>query len=135
MTVHETPYAEGMGDRSDLSIPGDQLAVVHRLRERVDRLVLIVLSGRPLVLGEAERLADAIVAAWLPGSEGAGVADPLVGAVPYTGTLAYRWPESQQQIPLHPFAPNFDRSDDSAALWPIGHRITTDPGTSRKGSR
>ena len=134
VTLHEIPYAEGMGDRSDLRVPAEQRRVVERLRERVDRLVLVILSGRPLILDGLEDVADAIVAAWLPGSEGAGVADPLVGATPYTGRLAYRWPRRQDQIPLHPFHTSFDPSADPDALWPIGHRVPSAIHVKPKGT-
>ena len=115
-------------------MPEDQRRVVERLRERVDRLVLVILSGRPLILDGMEEIADAIVAAWLPGSEGAGVADPMVGSTPYTGRLAYRWPRRQEQIPLHPFHPEFDPSADADALWPIGHRASSAAPPLTKGS-
>ena len=133
-TIHETPYAEGLGDRNDLHVPEAQQQVVRRLRERVDRLVLVLLSGRPLILGGLEEIADAIVAAWLPGSEGAGVADPMVGAAPYSGRLTYRWPRRQEQIPLHPFHASFDPASDSDALWPIGHRAPSAATASTKGT-
>ncbi len=93
--VAESPYAEGVGDRADLSLPGDDVALVARLRERVDKLVLVVLSGRPLVLDEVAALCDGIVAAWLPGSEGAGVADVLTGASPFRGRLPRAWPGAE----------------------------------------
>ena len=134
VTLHETPYAEGMGDRSDLRVPEAQKVIAQRLRERVDRLVLVVLSGRPLILDGLEDIADAVVAAWLPGSEGAGVADPMVGATPYAARLAYRWPRRQEQIPLHPFHATFDPSSDADALWPIGHRAPSASAVSPKGT-
>jgi beta-glucosidase len=53
-----------------------------------------------LVITEALPLADAWVAAWLPGSEGQGVADVLFGDAPFSGTLPYAWPRSMEQVPL-----------------------------------
>ena len=132
VAIHEEPYAEGLGDRSDLRLSAELQALVARVRARVDRLVLVLYSGRPLVLGQAEGHADAVVAAWLPGSEGAGVADPLVGAAPYTGRLGIRWPRSQEDIPLHPFDPDFDPESDDVALWTLDHRV--DLPAPRKGS-
>jgi beta-glucosidase len=109
--VAEPPYAEGLGDRGDLRLSEDQAAVVERLRDRVERLVLVVLSGRPLVLGALEERCDAIVAAWLPGTEGAGIADVLTGIRPFSGRLPRRWPASRDQVedPTGAWAPRWDR--------------------------
>jgi len=91
VTVHEEPYAEGMGDRASLALDPAQLELVERVAQVVSRLVLVVYSGRPVVLGPALDHADAVVAAWLPGSEADGVADLLVGAAPWTGRLPVDW--------------------------------------------
>ena len=64
-------------------------------------MVLVVLSGRPLILGDALDKADAVVAAWLPGSEGQGVADVLLGHHAPTGTLSFTWPRSADQHPIN----------------------------------
>lgn len=90
--VAEPPYSEGLGDRADLRLPGTDVALVERLRTRVDRLVLVVLSGRPLVLDAVESECDAIIAGWLPGSEGGGIADLLLGRTPFSGRLPRSWP-------------------------------------------
>lgn len=92
VSVHELPYAEGVGDRDDLSVPPDQVEVVRRVRSRVDRLVVVVVSGRPLELGPVLQLADAVVAGWLPGSEADGVAEVLLGGAPPTARLPLAWP-------------------------------------------
>jgi beta-glucosidase len=63
-------------------------------------VVVIVLSGRPMILGDVADKADAILAAWLPGTEGAGVVDVLTGAAQATGKLSYTWPRSMEQVPL-----------------------------------
>ncbi len=111
--IGERPYAEGRGDDADLRLSESDLDVVARLAERVDRLVVVIVSGRPLVLGDDLAAADAVVAAWLPGSEGAGVADVLTGAEPFTGRLPFTWPVSADVLgqtradacdgALHPF--------------------------------
>lgn len=90
--IAERPYAEGLGDREDLRVPEADRAIVERLRARVDRLVLVVVSGRPLMLGGLVDRCDAVVAAWLPGTEGTGVADVLTGRRPFTATLPRPWP-------------------------------------------
>lgn len=93
--VGETPYAEWLGDRSaeELNLSADDHALIARVRPLARKLVLVLVSGRPLILGQALQKSDAIVAAWLPGSEGAGVADVLFGEAPFTGKLPYAWPK------------------------------------------
>lgn len=131
VALAEPPYAEGMGDRRTLALPKDDVALVERVRARVDRLVVIVFSGRPLVLGPVADLADALVAGWLPGSEGAGVADPLFGVRPYEARLRYVWPASDAALPLHPFGPDGEPQppgpDDPRVAWPLLHGRTTTP--------
>ena len=124
VVLAEEPYAEGMGDRHELSLGADELALVERVRARVDTLVLVLYAGRPRVLGEAVRLADAIVCAWLPGSEGAAVAEPIVGASAFEARLRLRWPAADGDLPLHPFGPP---GAGPAALFEIGHGLTTSP--------
>lgn len=125
VVVHEEPYAEGMGDRRSVALDAAQQALVRRIRARVDALALIVISGRPLVLGPAAEAADAIVAAWLPGSEAAGVADPLFGRVPYRATLRYLWPADDAQLPLHPFGGATPPPSAGEPAWTIGHGLAT----------
>ncbi len=98
--VGEMPYAEGLGDREDLSLSREDLAVLERLRQRCRRMLVILLSGRPLIMTEAMAHWDAFVAAWLPGSEGQGIADVLFGDFPFSGKLPYAWPRSMDQVPL-----------------------------------
>jgi beta-glucosidase len=98
--ISELPYAEGVGDRADLNLPADQIAMLDRMRQRSNHLVVILISGRPLLITEHLPQWDAFVAAWLPGSEGQGVADVLFGVHPFTGRLSYTWPRSMAQIPL-----------------------------------
>ncbi len=92
VVVAEPPHAEGQGDRADLTLPAEDAAVVHEVRARVQRLVLVVLSGRPLLLDAVIDQCDAVVAGWLPGTEGAGIVDVLTGAAPFRGRLPRPWP-------------------------------------------
>lgn len=94
----EEPYAEGMGDRRELQLTDEHLALLERTRARCQRLAVVLLSGRPLVLTEQLPGWDAFVAAWLPGSEGQGVADVLCGARPFTGRLSFDWPGSSADL-------------------------------------
>jgi beta-glucosidase len=124
VVIGERPYAEGMGDDSRLAVGARQLAVVEAVRSNVDTLIVIVVSGRPVILGEITRTADAVVAAWLPGSEGAAVAAPLFGAVPFTGTLPYSWPRHAEQLPFDFGSGPLEACD--APLFTYGHGLTTE---------
>lgn len=123
VVVGEQPYAEGKGDAANLNLSEADLSIIARVRERVDKLVVILVSGRPMIIGEALDQADAFVAAWLPGSEGQGVADVLFGDKPFTGKLPYTWPRSMDQLPF-----NFSQlatEGDQAPLFPFGYGLTT----------
>jgi len=120
--VGEVPYAEGMGDRADLTLYNVHLTVINALRPKVDKLIVVILSGRPLVITDQYQTADAWVAAWLPGSEGAGVADVLFGDYLFFGKLPYTWPRSNDQLPL-----NINNSANltgcAAPLFPFGYGL------------
>jgi beta-glucosidase len=85
------------------------------MREHSRRLVVILLSGRPLIITGQLPLADAWLAAWLPGTEGGGVADVLFGDCLCTGKLPYAWPRSMDQIP---------RREGEDPLFPLGHGLS-----------
>ncbi len=101
VVVSEKPYAEGAGDTNELRLSGNDLAAIKGTRSQVKKLVVIILSGRPLVITDQLPQADAWVAAWLPGSEGQGVADVLFGDYPFTGKLPYSWPRTNAQLPIN----------------------------------
>ncbi|MCK4692760.1 MAG: glycoside hydrolase family 3 protein, partial [Anaerolineales bacterium] len=115
VVVSEEPYAEGIGDLADLTLLQVDVDLIHRVRERCQKLIVIVISGRPLVLTDQLSEMDALIAAWLPGSEGAGVADVLFGDYPFSGKLPYTWPRSNDQLPL-----NVNNSQAGEALFPFG---------------
>ncbi|HET7841481.1 MAG TPA: glycoside hydrolase family 3 protein, partial [Terriglobia bacterium] len=75
--IGETPYAEMMGDRVEMTLGADDVAVVRNLKRAGIPVLVVVVSGRPLVIDEILPLADAVITAWLPGTEGDGVADVL----------------------------------------------------------
>ena len=100
VVIGEAPYAEGIGDRTDLSVSKDDAAVVATMKAAGMPVVVIVLSGRPLILGAIASQADAIIAAWLPGTEGEGVVDVLFGDAKPQGRLSFTWPRSMSQLPL-----------------------------------
>lgn len=100
VVIGEDPYAEAKGDRADLALSPQDSAVVAEAKAAGVPVVVVVLSGRPLVLGTVATDADAILAAWLPGTEGAGVTDVLFGDFKPTGKLSFTWPRSMDQVPL-----------------------------------
>jgi beta-glucosidase len=100
VVLAEAPYAEGVGDRPDLNLPTTDVALIRRAATRAETVVVVLLSGRPLIITHHLPLAGAWVAAWLPGSEGAGVADVLFGEAPFSGRLSYDWPARMADVPL-----------------------------------
>ena len=75
------------------------------MRDHVDQLIVVIVSGRPVMLDRIQPLADVIVAAWLPGTEGAGIADVLFGDQPFQGTTPYAWPSTPADAPRTGKAP------------------------------
>jgi beta-glucosidase len=99
--VGEDPYAEMQGDRSDLSLGAEDKAVVAAAKQSGAPVVVVLLSGRALIVTDEIAQANAFVAAFLPGTEGAGVADVLFGDYKPTGKLPVSWPRSMAQIPTN----------------------------------
>ncbi len=99
--IGEKPYAEMLGDRKDLSLDPADIQAVKNLKKAGIPVVVILYSGRPLLLDPILADADAIIAAWLPGTEGDGIADVLFGDFTPTGKLAYTWPRSMDQVPIN----------------------------------
>ncbi len=89
----ELPYAEMMGDRKELRLDPKHLEVVAKMKAEGMKVIAVITSGRPLIIDELLTQADAVVAAWLPGTEGDGVADVLFGAHRPTGKLSFSWPK------------------------------------------
>jgi len=92
VVIGETPYAEMMGDRTDLRLAPEDAAAVEAVRKAGIPVVVVLFSGRPMVIDAILGKADAIVAAWLPGSEGEGITDVLFGDSKPTGKLSFTWP-------------------------------------------
>jgi beta-glucosidase len=101
VVIGETPYAEGRGDREDLSLSAEDIAVIKSVKAAGIPIVVVLVSGRPLIINEALADAHAFLAAWLPGTEGLGVADVLFGDYKPTGRLSCSWPRSVAQIPIN----------------------------------
>ena len=120
VVVGETPYAEGFGDvggpqwaydPADNGVPRPKQTMrlseadtraIETVCERAKSCTVVVVSGRPMVIPPSLlRQIDALVASWLPGSEGAGVGDVLFGRRPFTGKLPVSWPRSVAQEPIN----------------------------------
>lgn len=117
VVIGEKPYAEFEGDRADLSLAPDDVRTVENLKAAGIPVVVVVLSGRPVILGPVLDQADALLAAWLPGSEGGGVADVLFGKYKPAGKLSFSWPRTMAGIPA-------EAAKDSEILFPLGYGLT-----------
>jgi beta-glucosidase len=118
VVVGETPYAEYEGDRTNLALAPEDVSVIRNVKATKTPLVVVLVTGRPLILGSVLDDADAVVVAWLPGSEGGGVADVLFGRHAPTGKLPVSWPRNMADIPLN-------KGDSGAEpLFPFGHGLT-----------
>lgn len=102
VVVAEEPYAEGMGDRHTLALTGSQLTLIARVRPRCEYLAVVLICGRPQVVTEQLPDWDAFVVAFLPGAEGAGVADVLLGDASFQGRLPFDWPLTQDDLARTP---------------------------------
>ncbi len=144
VVIGETPYAEGMGDirQGDNTIIemgsqikglmkvlhpyGDSLElrklhpedleVIRKITDKGIPVVAVMVSGRPLIVNEELELSDAFVAAWLPGSEGGGVAEVLFGDYDFRGKLSFTWQKAEGD--------NFRRGDEIyEPLFPYGYGL------------
>ncbi len=107
----ETPYAEFMGDQREVALHHDNVEsveLIKKLKAQGIPVVAVLLSGRPLYVNPQINASDAFVAAWLPGSEGEGVADLLTGKYDFTGKLSFSWPKDPNQTPLNVGDANYD---------------------------
>ncbi|MHC5261662.1 glycoside hydrolase family 3 protein [Streptomyces sp. UC4497] len=132
VVVGETPYAEGVGDVGnghDLELSAADKAAVDKVCGAMKCVVLTV-SGRPQLLGDQLADIDGLVASWLPGTEGDGVADVLYGKKPFTGQLPVTWPKSEAQLPINVGDASYDPQ------FPYGYGLTTkatDGGSGERG--
>jgi beta-glucosidase len=108
VVIGETPYAEWMGDRQSLELAEEYVAVVEKMKQAGMPLVVVLISGRPVIVDKVIDKADAFVAAWLPGTEGRGVTDVLFGDFKFVGKLSFSWPRSMDQIPINVGDRNYD---------------------------
>lgn len=127
VVIGEQPYAEWFGDIQTLQFAGDEsksLLLLKRLKSGGIPVVTVFLSGRPLWVNNILNLSDAFVAAWLPGSEGQGVADVLLrrkdGSInfDFSGKLSFSWPKYDNQYLLNRHDVSYD------PLFPYGYGLT-----------
>ncbi|KAK8941886.1 Beta-xylosidase/alpha-L-arabinofuranosidase 2 [Platanthera guangdongensis] len=123
VAVGEPPYAEGFGDNLNLTVPADGLRTIQNVCRNI-KCAVILMSGRPLVIEPYVASIDALVAAWLPGTEGRGIADVLFGDYGFSGELSRTWFRSVGQLPMNVGDPHYD------PLYPFGFGLKTEPAKS-----
>jgi beta-glucosidase len=119
VVLSEGPYAEWRGDVSSLdTLPAEDFALLGEARNAGIPVVAIIVSGRPVLISDHLADADAWIAAWLPGTEGDGIAEVLFGDYNFTGTLSHSWPRTNDQANMNKDDPGFD------PLFPYGFGLT-----------
>lgn len=121
VVVGETPYAEGVGDVGNghtLNLSAADRTNIDRVCTTVRTCVVLDVAGRPQIVTDDLAKMDAFVMSWLPGSEGAGVADVLFGERPFTGKLPVSWPRAEAQEPVNIGDRNYN------PLFPYGFGLT-----------
>ncbi|KAL4583229.1 hypothetical protein LXL04_007796 [Taraxacum kok-saghyz] len=116
--VGEHPYTEMFGDSSNLTMADPGPSVITNVCSEV-KCVVVVVSGRPVVIEPYMAVMDAVVAAWLPGTEGQGVADVLFGDHEFTGKLSRTWFRTVDQLPMNVGDSHYD------PLFPFGFGLET----------
>jgi beta-glucosidase len=122
VVIGETPYAEGVGDVGNghtLNISAADRANIDRVCAAITTCVVLDVAGRPQIITDVLPAMDAFVMSWLPGSEGAGVADVLFGKRAFTGKLPVSWPRAESQEPVNIGDRDYD------PLFPYGYGLTT----------
>ncbi len=123
IVVGEQPYAEGIGDRQaeELVLTPEQRALIRDYHDQGTQVITVLISGRPLLVNEELERSAAFVAAWLPGSEGDGIAEVLFGDHDFTGQLSFSWPREAAQIPINVGDTEYD------PLFPYGFGLRYAP--------
>ncbi|TVU03053.1 hypothetical protein EJB05_51424, partial [Eragrostis curvula] len=117
VAVGEPSFGEE-GNNPSLTIPAPGPSVIQSVCGRV-KCVVVIVSGRPLVVEPYLGAMDALVAAWLPGTEGQGITDVLFGDYGFTGKLPRTWFRSVEQLPMNVGDAHYD------PLFPFGFGLTT----------
>jgi beta-glucosidase len=118
VVVGEQPYAEGAGDSADLWLSPAHKKLIGECKAQRKQVIVVLISGRVLAIAPELQQSDAFVAAWLPGSEGAGVADFLFAKDGFrpVGKSPYAWPQAASDLPISQYASN--------ALFPFGFGLS-----------
>ena len=116
--IGEYPYAEGYGDNPTISLNPFDKAVLQKCYEAGSKVIVIMLSGRPLIISEHIDKWSGFLAAWLPGMAGEGIADVIFGDHEPTGKLSYSWPKDISQLPLNVGDPDYE------PLFPFGYGLS-----------
>ncbi|XP_073270072.1 uncharacterized protein [Primulina huaijiensis] len=120
VVVGELPYVETSGDSKTLTILEPGYSTISNVCGAT-KCVVIIISGRPVVIEPYLEKMDALVAAWLPGTEGQGITDVLFGDYGFTGKLARTWFRTVDQLPMNFGDPHYD------PLFSFGYGLTTTP--------
>ena len=120
VVVGERPYAEGIGDRADLALEAADVNAIENAKKAGIPVVVILISGRPMIIKDVLPQVNAFVVAFLPGTEGRGITDVLFGDYKPTGKLSFSWPKSIEQLPLNINLPE-DKYDP---LFPYGYGLS-----------
>jgi beta-glucosidase len=119
VVLSEEPYAEFQGDSESIdTLPAQDFQLLAQARAAGKRVIAIVLSGRPVLITDELPSADAWIAAWLPGTEGDGIADVLFGDHAPAGKLSHSWPRTQAQANVNFGDAGYD------PLFMLGHGLT-----------
>ena len=128
IVVGETPYAEFFGDighesnSRKLTLTKEHQKYINTYSKQGIKTIVVLISGRPLVVSQQIKQSNAFIAAWLPGSEGHGIAEVLFGDFNFTGKLPHSWPNSIQEFDQK-YGPNFwDKK--TKPLFPFGYGLS-----------
>ncbi|KZV44464.1 lysosomal beta glucosidase-like [Dorcoceras hygrometricum] len=128
VAVGELPYSETAGDSKNLTLAGAGYDTIANVCKSV-KCVVVLITGRPVVIEPYLDLMDSLVAAWLPGTEGQGITDALFGDYGFTGKLARTWFRTVDQLPMNVGDPHYD------PLFPFGFGLTTTADRDLKASQ
>jgi beta-glucosidase len=118
VAIGEKPYAEGNGDTNTLALSSTATTEVSDICSRVTKCVVLLFSGRPMIINTQLNQSAAFVAAWIGSTEGAGITDVLFGDYGFRGKLTYTWPSSVTQEPCN------QNNGCTGALFPYGYGLT-----------
>lgn len=118
VVIGEDPYAEMHGDKGTLDLDPDDIAALQRINSAGVPMVVVMLSGRPLIIDDYIKDWSGFIAAWLPGTEAAGITDIIFGDYSPTGKLSYSWPKKTSQLPFNSRTENYD------PLLPLGFGLS-----------